>query len=126
METCLRVAVQIHLFLTSALAGGEWSASRPCRFTPGERASGTHCIGGWVRPRAGVDDIEKSTFLTLPGLEVQPLGRPGRSQSLYRLRYPRRQYITGDANGTHDDEGNADGGAGFSKSNRELPDPLIP
>jgi hypothetical protein len=29
------------LFLTSALAGGEWSTSRPDRFTPGERASGT-------------------------------------------------------------------------------------
>jgi hypothetical protein len=24
------------LFLTSALVGGEWSASRPCRYTPGE------------------------------------------------------------------------------------------
>jgi hypothetical protein len=27
----------IHIFLTSALAGGEWSASRPGRFTPGEK-----------------------------------------------------------------------------------------
>jgi hypothetical protein len=26
--------------------------------------------------------------LTLPGLEPQPLSRPARSQSLYRLRYP--------------------------------------
>jgi hypothetical protein len=25
-------------FLTRALDGGEWSASRPCHFTPGERA----------------------------------------------------------------------------------------
>jgi hypothetical protein len=31
-------------FLTSALDGGEWSASRPCRFTPGERTTGTHWI----------------------------------------------------------------------------------
>jgi hypothetical protein len=30
--------VQIHIFLTSALAGGEWSASRPGRFTPGKKA----------------------------------------------------------------------------------------
>jgi hypothetical protein len=29
--------VQIHIFLTSALAGGEWSASYSGRFTPGER-----------------------------------------------------------------------------------------
>jgi hypothetical protein len=26
-------------FLTSALAGGDWAASCPCRFTPGERSS---------------------------------------------------------------------------------------
>jgi hypothetical protein len=32
-------------FLISALDGGEWTASRPCRFTPGETATGTHCIG---------------------------------------------------------------------------------
>jgi hypothetical protein len=37
-------------FLTSELAGGEWSASRPGRFTPEERAPGTHWIGGWVDP----------------------------------------------------------------------------
>jgi hypothetical protein len=34
------------------------------------------------------DDVEKSKFLTLPGLELRPLGRPARSQSLYRLHYP--------------------------------------
>jgi hypothetical protein len=32
--------------LTSALDGGVWSASRPCHFTPSERVSGTHLIGG--------------------------------------------------------------------------------
>jgi hypothetical protein len=46
----------------------------------------THCIGGWVDPRA--DDVEKRKFLTLPGLELRPLRRPGRSQSLYGLRFP--------------------------------------
>jgi len=35
---------------TSALDGGEWSASRPGRFTPRERAPGTRWIGGWVGP----------------------------------------------------------------------------
>jgi hypothetical protein len=82
------VDVKIHIFLTSALAGGEWLASRPGRFTPMERAAGTHWIGGRVDPRAGLDDVEKRKFFTLPGLELQPLGRPARSQSLYRLRYP--------------------------------------
>jgi hypothetical protein len=46
------VDVQIHIFLTSALVGGEWSPSRPGRFTPGERALGTHWIGGLVDPTA--------------------------------------------------------------------------
>jgi hypothetical protein len=41
-----------------------------------------------VDPRVGPVDVEKRKFLTLPGLELQPLGRPARSQSLYRLRYP--------------------------------------
>jgi hypothetical protein len=68
------VGVQIHIFLTSALVGGEWSASRPDRFTPGERG----WIGGWVDPRAGLDDVKKK-FMTLPGLELRPLGRPARS-----------------------------------------------
>jgi hypothetical protein len=79
MKAYGRVDVWIHIFLTSPLAGGEWSASRPGRFTPREKASGTHCIGSWVDPRAGLDDA---------GLELQPLSRPARSQSLYRLRYP--------------------------------------
>jgi hypothetical protein len=26
--------------------------------------------------RAGLDDLEKEKFLTLPGLELRPLGRP--------------------------------------------------
>jgi hypothetical protein len=37
----------------------EWSASRPGRFTPRERASSTNCIGGWVDPRAGLDAVVK-------------------------------------------------------------------
>jgi hypothetical protein len=66
------------LFLTVAVNGGEWSTSRPGRFTPGERAPGTHWIGGWVDLRAGLDDQEKKKFLTQPGLESRPLRRPAR------------------------------------------------
>jgi hypothetical protein len=65
-------------FLTSAQVGGEWSTSRRGRFTPGERAPGTHWIGGWVDLRAGLDDLEKRKFLTPLGLELRPLGRPAR------------------------------------------------
>jgi hypothetical protein len=53
------VDVYINIFLTSALLGGERSASRPGRFTPDERAPGSHWIGGWVDTRAGLDDMEK-------------------------------------------------------------------
>jgi hypothetical protein len=35
-----------------------------------------------------MDDVEKIRLLTLPELELRPLGRPARSQSLYRLSYP--------------------------------------
>jgi hypothetical protein len=74
-------------FLDLALAGGEWLASRLCRFTPRERTPGIHWIGGWVDRRTGLDNVEKRTSFTLPGLELR-LHRPARSQSLYRLRYP--------------------------------------
>jgi hypothetical protein len=46
------------------------AASGPGRFTPVERAPGTHWIKGWVNPRAGLDDVENKKFLTLPGLEL--------------------------------------------------------
>jgi hypothetical protein len=35
-----------------AIAGDEWSASRPARFTPREIASCYHWIGGWVDPQS--------------------------------------------------------------------------
>jgi hypothetical protein len=93
----------------------------PRRLYSGERAPGTHCIGqcfwtagpwpkkiiyraavsqrlrstgigGWVDPRAGLDYVEKRKFLTLPGLQLRPFGRPSCSQSLYRLSYPGSLY----------------------------------
>jgi hypothetical protein len=54
MKTYGVVEVQLHSFLTLALDGGEWSASRPCRFTYGERAP-----AGWVGPRASLDAVAK-------------------------------------------------------------------
>jgi hypothetical protein len=43
-------------FLTSALDRGERSASRFGRsLLPGKGPPGTHCTGGWVGPRAGLD-----------------------------------------------------------------------
>jgi hypothetical protein len=80
------VDVQIHVLLTSALFGGQWSATRPGRFTPGKKVHGTYWIGGWVGPRTGLD--MKKKFLPLAGLELRPLCRPARNQSLYRQCYP--------------------------------------
>jgi hypothetical protein len=59
MKAYWGVAVYIHPFLTSALYEGEWSASRPDRFTSREVVPGTHWIGGWAGPRAGLDAVEK-------------------------------------------------------------------
>jgi hypothetical protein len=59
MKTCGEEDVEIYVFFASALVGGEWSASRPGRFTPGERARITHWIESWVDPRAGLDVMEK-------------------------------------------------------------------
>jgi hypothetical protein len=89
LSTMPRICMREFLF-TSALVGGGWSASWPCRFTPGESAHGTHWIGGWV------GDMEKRKSLALLGLEPQPLGRPARSQPPYRLLYCGSFTVTGD------------------------------
>jgi hypothetical protein len=70
--------------MTSALVRSDWSALRP-----GERAPDGHWTGGCVGLRTGLDDVERRKILPLLGLELRPLGRPARSQSLYRLRCPR-------------------------------------
>jgi hypothetical protein len=62
---------------TSALNGDKWSASRLGHF----RDPGTHWIGGWVDPRAGLDAVEKKKkLLLLLGMEPRLC-----SPSLYRL-----------------------------------------
>jgi hypothetical protein len=50
---------------------------------PRGKSPGTHWIG-WVDLRVGMDDVKRK-LLTLLGLELRPLDRPARSQSLYRL-----------------------------------------
>jgi hypothetical protein len=72
-------------FLSSALDGGEWSASRLGRaLAPGERTPDTHWPGGCVGPRAGLDTEATGKILSpLPGIEPRSPGRPARSQTLY-------------------------------------------
>jgi len=71
------------LSLTSKVDGGWVVNDTPRPFYPRER-HGTHCIGGWVGPRAGLDSAEN--LAPPPGFE--PPDRPARSESLYRLSYP--------------------------------------
>jgi hypothetical protein len=61
--------------LTLALDGGEWSASRPGRFRPTERAPDTHWIGGWVGPRAGLDTVSRERF-PAPSGNLTPIIQP--------------------------------------------------
>jgi hypothetical protein len=74
--------------LTSALDGDEWSASRPGRFTPTERATGTHWMGGWVGPRALLNAVVKRKVPSPHGESnprtpiVQPI-----AYSLYRCKH---------------------------------------
>jgi hypothetical protein len=84
MNTYGTLGVQICNFLTWAIVGG---ASRPCRFTLGERTPGTQWIGGWVGPRAGMDDVENRKILILTGTRTSTPRSPSHSQSLYRLYY---------------------------------------
>jgi hypothetical protein len=87
------VDVQIHIFLTSALAGGEWSALRSGRFTPWRKSPRYPFDRGLGVSRAGVD-MEKWKFLPPQGLELRPLGRhhisgqiPGRRLELRHDRF---------------------------------------
>jgi hypothetical protein len=55
-------------FLTSALDGGEWSASRPYRFNQEDRTTGPHWIEACAGPRAGLDAMKmRKEFLTHAG-----------------------------------------------------------
>jgi hypothetical protein len=76
MKAYWAVEVYLHAFLTSALDGGEWSASRPGCFTPG-RTPDIHWRRGGHRSRFGRGGEEKNSQ-PLPGLEppiIQPVAQ---------------------------------------------------
>jgi hypothetical protein len=57
--------------------------------SPGERTLSTHCIGGWVGPRAGLDTQPRGKILSpLPGIEPRLPCCSARSHTLYWLSYP--------------------------------------
>jgi hypothetical protein len=75
MKAYWGVEAQLHAFLTLALDGGEWSASRPRPLYPRERAPRTHWIRGWVGSRAGLDTGGDRNSQPLAGIEL-PIIQP--------------------------------------------------
>jgi hypothetical protein len=75
MKAYWGVEVELHAFLTSALDGGDWSASRPGHFTRRERTSGTH----WIE--AGLVAGVKRKFPALTGIRTPD--HPTRSPALH-------------------------------------------
>ena len=67
--------------MTTALEGGEWSAARPGRTTPGKDPVPTLQEAGWAPGPIWKGGISHPTGIRSPD-------RPARSQSLHRLRYP--------------------------------------
>jgi hypothetical protein len=74
-------------FLTSALDGGEWSASRPGRALP--PGKGPPVLfgqeAGWIQSRSG-----GKILLLLPGIKPRSSGRPVRNQTL--CKHPIRNF----------------------------------
>jgi hypothetical protein len=78
-------------FLTLALVGGDWSASRTGRFTPEERTPVTNGIGSWVGPRAGLNAVEKRKH-SCPCRVSNP-GRPISISSLFLKILPLKSFF---------------------------------
>jgi hypothetical protein len=97
MKTYEGVDICIHVFLSSALFGGEWSASLPGCFTPRKEPQGTHWTGSCMGPRTGLENAKRRKILPLPGLEIRGFGRPARSQPLSRLRFITRHLQSGES-----------------------------
>jgi hypothetical protein len=58
---------KIYVFFTSAMVGGEWSASCHGRIVPGKEPTVLIRLGG---PVTGLDGAEKGEVLMLRGLEL--------------------------------------------------------
>jgi hypothetical protein len=73
----------------------EWSASRSGRFTPTERAPGTHWIGGWVGPRA-ILETAVTRKIPSPRRKSNPRTPIVHPRRLYRVeRYVGREWWIG-------------------------------
>jgi hypothetical protein len=71
-------------FSISALDAVIGQRHAPVVLYPRERPPGTHCTGGWVDPRAGLDtEARGKILLPLPGFEPRSPGRQASSHTLY-------------------------------------------
>jgi hypothetical protein len=75
--------------VTLAIDGGEWSTSRPGRFTPRKIATGAHWIGGWMGSRTGLDTVSKRKFPAparnrTPIVQPIPVAIPAELSQLFR------------------------------------------
>ena len=67
--------------MTAALEGVSGQQHAPAALYPRERP-GTHCTGGWVGPRAGLNGRKNLVPTGIRSRTFQPV-----TQSLYRLSY---------------------------------------
>jgi hypothetical protein len=80
------VDVYIHVFLTSAIVGGEWLVSRPGRFAPGvktPRNTYRKLCGPRSRSEPSERRGEEKNLAPTRTRTPTPPGRPARSNSLY-------------------------------------------
>jgi hypothetical protein len=75
MKTYGGVCIDLHFLDLGTSCRWVVSLTLPVALPSGKQPPGTQWIGGWVDPRTCPDNVEKSKFLTLPGLELRVLGR---------------------------------------------------
>jgi hypothetical protein len=83
--------VEVQLYLLTALAWGEWPASRPGQFIPAQRAFSTHWRRGWLGCTTDLNASEaKDVSCLFPGIQTQFLVCPARNL----LTYLFQMYVT--------------------------------
>jgi hypothetical protein len=80
-------------FTTSALDGGEWSASLPGRALPPGKGPPVPIVqeAGWTPEPVWTQRLQEKSFAPA-GIEPRSPCRPARSQTLYCLSYPAPSY----------------------------------